>query len=85
MYLYYSKHCLFKQPNDRMVSMATITQVYLICIWQEDSLEEGVPPSWRAWIEEPRSSQRWGFDTTEALLTFLETLITEHQNMVSSR
>jgi len=55
------------------------THLYVIRIWQEEQAQPALPPLWRAWVEDPRSGQRWGFAGAEAVLVFLRGRITEER------
>lgn len=60
-------------------SKVLTTHLYVIWIWQEKHTPPDGVPSWRAILQDPRSSQRWGFADVEAALTFLRTRVTEEK------
>jgi hypothetical protein len=54
-------------------SKPSTAHVYVIRIWREGPSKPGAPALWRAWVEDARTRQRWGFGSVEAMLTFLRT------------
>ena len=48
-------------------------RAYLLTTWEERSQGPEVPAAWRFALQDPRSGQRRGFATLEALVAFLRT------------
>ncbi|HDN80610.1 MAG TPA: hypothetical protein ENG33_09120 [Chloroflexi bacterium] len=46
-------------------------QAYLLRLWEERPASPGRPGIWRFSLEDPRTGQRYGFTTLEALMDFL--------------
>lgn len=47
---------------------------YLLRLWLED---EGSKPAWRASLDDPRSGERLGFPSLQALFAFLEKQVSQ--------
>lgn len=47
-------------------------RTYLLTTWEERSQDPAIPAVWRFRLEDPRTGQRQGFATLEALIAVLE-------------
>ena len=54
-------------------------RTYLLTVWEERSQDPATPAVWRFRLEDPRTGQRRGFASLEALATFLRTELAGEQ------
>ena len=56
-------------------------RAYVVRCWKERSVQAGVETAvWRFSLQDPRTNQRYGFATLEALLVSLQSDLTVDQN-----
>ena len=58
---------------------------YLLRCWQERSQRPEYLPLWRFSLEDPHSGQRRGFASLEALVAFLETVLSSDANIPEAK
>jgi hypothetical protein len=52
----------------------------LLTLWEERNEDLDVPSAWRFRLEDPRTGQRQGFSSLQALMSMLEQEIGTHQH-----
>ena len=57
---------------------------YTLTFWEERSHDPQVPPVWRFRLSDPRTSERRGFASLEALVNALEQETADHPSMEPS-
>jgi hypothetical protein len=60
-------------------------RTYLLTFWEERSQDPAIPAVWRFRLEDPRTGQRQGLATLEALMAILEQEIGDSDEEQSGR
>ena len=51
---------------------------YVLRLWEMHAADGHNRPAWRCSVEDPHTGERRGFASLEALMTFLQTELTQH-------
>ena len=60
-------------------SKTATARVYIVRVWEEANIHPSSPTTWRAWVLDPRSQERWGFSSPQSLLDFLRGRIVQNR------